>query len=104
MTTKEYMRCVTSIDGNWLGELAPTFFSVKKSHKTREEKRKEQKIENQIIELEIKQEKEEKELLELEELKKRTPRNIKLITPGRVDDDVNSTPKRINSQKRFIGF
>jgi len=30
MTTREYMRCVTSIDGNWLEELAPTFFSVKK--------------------------------------------------------------------------
>jgi len=97
MTTREYMRCVTSIDGNWLEELAPTFFSVKKSHKTREEKRKEQKIENIIIEKEIKEEKEEKEKIEMEELLKRTPK-IKLITPGR---DSIQTPKRVNSQKRL---
>jgi len=40
MTTKEYMQCVTSVDGNWLAELCPTFFSVKRSHVTREERRK----------------------------------------------------------------
>ncbi len=29
MTTKEYMQNVTSVNGEWLAELAPTFFSVK---------------------------------------------------------------------------
>ena len=28
-TTKEYMSCVTSVDGAWLAELGPMFFSVK---------------------------------------------------------------------------
>ena len=28
-TTKEYMSCVTSVDGSWLAELGPMFFSVK---------------------------------------------------------------------------
>jgi pre-mRNA-splicing factor ATP-dependent RNA helicase DHX38/PRP16 len=40
MTSREYMQCVSTIDGAWLADLAPTFFSVKKSHRTREEKRK----------------------------------------------------------------
>ena len=29
MTTKEYMQCVTAVDGEWLAELGPMFYSVK---------------------------------------------------------------------------
>lgn len=29
MTSKEYMQCVTAVDGNWLAELGPMFYSVK---------------------------------------------------------------------------
>ena len=32
MTTKEYMQCVTAVDGEWLAELGPMFFSVKESY------------------------------------------------------------------------
>ncbi|CAF3769162.1 unnamed protein product [Rotaria sp. Silwood1] len=35
MTTKEYMQCVTCVDGHWLAELGPMFFSLKDSLKTR---------------------------------------------------------------------
>lgn len=28
---KEYMQCVTAVDGTWLAELGPMFFSVKDS-------------------------------------------------------------------------
>ena len=28
-TTKEYMQCVTSVDGQWLAEMGPMFFSIK---------------------------------------------------------------------------
>lgn len=35
MTSKEYMSCVTAIEGEWLAELGPMFFSVKESYKTR---------------------------------------------------------------------
>jgi pre-mRNA-splicing factor ATP-dependent RNA helicase DHX38/PRP16 len=31
MTTKEYMMCVTAVDAEWLAELGPMFFSLKKS-------------------------------------------------------------------------
>ena len=39
MTTKEYMQCVTAVDGEWLAELGPMFFSVKESYKSRLAKR-----------------------------------------------------------------
>ena len=35
MTSKEYMQCVTSVDGYWLAELGPIFYTVKESLKTR---------------------------------------------------------------------
>ncbi|CAF3975233.1 unnamed protein product [Rotaria sordida] len=37
MTTKEYMQCVTCVDGHWLAEFGPMFFSLKDSLKTRSE-------------------------------------------------------------------
>ena len=35
LTTKEYMSCVTAVDGEWLAELGPMFFTVKESYQTR---------------------------------------------------------------------
>jgi pre-mRNA-splicing factor ATP-dependent RNA helicase DHX38/PRP16 len=35
MTSKEYMSCVTAVEGEWLAELGPMFFTVKESFKTR---------------------------------------------------------------------
>jgi len=32
---QEYMQCVTAVDGNWLAELGPMFYSVKDSTKSR---------------------------------------------------------------------
>lgn len=34
MTTKEYMSCVTAVDGQWLAELGPMFFTVKQSYQS----------------------------------------------------------------------
>ncbi|KAI9350480.1 P-loop containing nucleoside triphosphate hydrolase protein [Zopfochytrium polystomum] len=31
MTRKEYMQCVTAVDGQWLAELGPMFFSIKEA-------------------------------------------------------------------------
>ncbi|KAI4896471.1 hypothetical protein NFI96_032682, partial [Prochilodus magdalenae] len=36
MTTKEYMQCVTAVDGEWLAELGPMFYSVKHAGKSRQ--------------------------------------------------------------------
>ncbi|CAH2002801.1 unnamed protein product [Acanthoscelides obtectus] len=40
MTAREYMRCVTSVDGQWLAELGPMFFSLKESGKSGRAKKK----------------------------------------------------------------
>ena len=50
MTSKEYMQCVTSVDGYWLAELGPMFYTVKESLKTRHEKR--QVAKEKLIEME----------------------------------------------------
>ena len=33
---QEYMQCVTAVDGEWLAELGPMFYSIKDSGKTRQ--------------------------------------------------------------------
>ena len=37
MTSKEFMHVATAVDGEWLAELGPMFYSIKKSSKTRKE-------------------------------------------------------------------
>jgi len=36
MTKKEFMQCVTAVDGEWLAELGPMFYSIKETKKGRE--------------------------------------------------------------------
>ncbi|KAL8604996.1 Pre-mRNA-splicing factor ATP-dependent RNA helicase PRP16 [Nucella lapillus] len=54
MTSKEYMQCVTSVDGEWLAELGPMFYSIKDSNKTRQERRKQAEEEQVAMEEEMK--------------------------------------------------
>ncbi|CAI5710794.1 unnamed protein product [Hyaloperonospora brassicae] len=44
-TSKEYMQCATAVEGEWLAELGPMFFSVKESFKSRLLKRMKEKEE-----------------------------------------------------------
>ncbi|KAJ3663291.1 hypothetical protein Zmor_007594 [Zophobas morio] len=53
MTAREYMQCVTSVDGHWLAELGPMFFSLKETGKSGRAKKKQaaehlQEMENQM--------------------------------------------------------
>lgn len=50
MTVKEYMQCVTVVDGQWLAELGPMFFSLKDSSKSKVESRK--KYANELVAME----------------------------------------------------
>ena len=62
-TTKEYMSCVTAVEGEWLAELGPMFFSIKESYETTLKRRAQQKISQAEMEKEmaLKKYKEEKE-------------------------------------------
>ena len=59
MTVKEYMQCVTAVDGQWLAELGPMFFTVKESGTSKAESRKKYVNERVAMELQMKQAQEE---------------------------------------------
>ena len=65
MTSKEYMRTVTAVDGNWLPELGPMFFSVKETYAERIARKSKEKERAAAMEGEMK-EAEEKERKEKE--------------------------------------
>ncbi|KAK7593066.1 hypothetical protein V9T40_007818 [Parthenolecanium corni] len=86
MTAKEYMQCVTAVDGQWLAELGPMFFSIKESSKSDSIKKrkaqdhlKEMEHQMKVAEEEIKARKEEQEKREAQSYRK-----AEIITPGDV--------------------
>ncbi|XP_062584815.1 pre-mRNA-splicing factor ATP-dependent RNA helicase PRP16-like [Saccostrea cucullata] len=93
MTVKEYMQCVTAVDGHWLAELGPMFYSIKDSTKSRQERKKIAEQEMSAMEDEmkratdlIKARKEEQEKKDAAYVKRR-----EIATPGRSEP---STPRR----------
>nr|XP_027203438.1 pre-mRNA-splicing factor ATP-dependent RNA helicase PRP16-like [Dermatophagoides pteronyssinus] len=53
MTTKEYMQCVTAVEGQWLAELGPMFYSIKESTKSRFERKQQQRDHEKEMEQEM---------------------------------------------------
>ncbi|CAJ1936307.1 unnamed protein product [Cylindrotheca closterium] len=107
-TSKEFMSCVTAVDGEWLAELGPMFFSIKESFETTLRKRQEKKLEQATMEKEhaTKAANEERDsTAESKRLSKlRTSRNRSVVaTPGRKS---SSTPKRFapKSKGRRVGL
>lgn len=92
MTSKEYMQCVTAVDGYWLAELGPMFYTVKESTKTRLEKRKRAKEDLSAMEEEMAAASAQMKAREEEKLAKLTP-SVKthIATPGR---KTPATPRR----------
>ena len=52
-TTKEYMQCTTAVDGEWLAEMGPMFFSIKESYEQRLARRKRERQEQAQLEKEL---------------------------------------------------
>ena len=100
MTAKEYMQCVTSVDGYWLAELGPMFYSVKETGKSRSEGRKVALEHLKTMEREMKEAEEElKRRKEESEMEAEKERNRSVIaTPGRngghQTGDKKKTPHR----------
>lgn len=87
------MQCVTAVDGHWLAELGPMFFSVKETGRSGRAKRKQamehlQEMEGQMkmAQEEMKARKEEAEKKELAGHRKK-----EILTPGVMEP---ATPKR----------
>ncbi|CAG5128460.1 unnamed protein product [Candidula unifasciata] len=96
MTSKEYMQCVTAVDGHWLAELGPMFYSIKDASKSRQERKRQEVEEMQAMEDEMKR---AEELIKArKEQQGRTPmsvRSSKIVTPGQRDPGTPaSTPRR----------
>merc|ERR1719154_933044 len=93
MTSKEYMHTATAVDGYWLAELGPMFYSVKVKGAMTSETRKEALSHLHTMEAEMKvateRLKEMKEEKENERTRERKRQHI--VTPGSVG---SKTPKR----------
>ncbi|XP_068963235.1 pre-mRNA-splicing factor ATP-dependent RNA helicase PRP16-like isoform X1 [Petaurus breviceps papuanus] len=97
MTTKEYMQCVTAVDGEWLAELGPMFYSIKHAGKSRQENRRRAKEKASAMEEEMALA-EEQLRARRQEQEKRKPlgsvRSVKIYTPGRKEQGEPASPRR----------
>lgn len=100
------MQCVTSVDGAWLAELGPMFFSVKDSSKSKVESRKKYANELVAMETEMKEAQDK-----LEEMKKEkdsmfiSSRRTQIITPGRVKaEDVKQQSQTPTPYRKKFGL
>ncbi|XP_056318359.1 pre-mRNA-splicing factor ATP-dependent RNA helicase PRP16 [Danio aesculapii] len=97
MTTKEYMQCVTAVDGEWLAELGPMFYSIKHAGKSRQENRRRAKEEITNMEEEMSLAQEQIRARKEEQERKNnlgSIRAVKICTPGRKEEMTPMTPKR----------
>jgi pre-mRNA-splicing factor ATP-dependent RNA helicase DHX38/PRP16 len=96
MTSKEYMQCVTAVDGRWLAELGPMFFSVKETNRSRLENK--VKAKEKMLEMEEELTSASEELKQRKLASDRTVRSARsmIITPGKREPATpRRTPKRI---------
>ena len=96
-TSKEYMSCVTAVEGEWLAELGPMFFSIKESFESTLKKRQKQQLEAAAMEKQMadklqykKEEEEEKKkhrLTEKQQQKKKKKSNSNKSSSSTSDSD-----------------
>lgn len=96
MTAKEYMQSVTAVDGQWLAELGPMFYSIKESAKSRLEKRRlaQQNVDAMEEELEIAQEQIRQRKAESQNKEQVVKKRSAIYSPGQRDPGTPLTPRR----------
>nr|XP_003705537.1 PREDICTED: pre-mRNA-splicing factor ATP-dependent RNA helicase PRP16 [Megachile rotundata]XP_012145903.1 PREDICTED: pre-mRNA-splicing factor ATP-dependent RNA helicase PRP16 [Megachile rotundata]XP_012145904.1 PREDICTED: pre-mRNA-splicing factor ATP-dependent RNA helicase PRP16 [Megachile rotundata]XP_012145905.1 PREDICTED: pre-mRNA-splicing factor ATP-dependent RNA helicase PRP16 [Megachile rotundata]XP_012145906.1 PREDICTED: pre-mRNA-splicing factor ATP-dependent RNA helicase PRP16 [Megach len=84
MTAKEYMQCVTAVDGHWLAELGPMFFSVKETGRSGRAKRRQAMQHLHEMEGQMKEAEEEMKARAQEQLEREQAsiRKQEILTPG----------------------
>ena len=108
-TTKEYMSCVTAVEGEWLAELGPMFFSVKESFESTLNRRQRERTDAAAMEREMKKKEEEdlekdSDRLALARAKlsaSSSRRGTAVATPGRL---ANATPKFMPKKRGRMGL
>mmetsp|Transcript_46962 Transcript_46962/g.93003 ORF Transcript_46962/g.93003 Transcript_46962/m.93003 type:complete len:101 (+) Transcript_46962:2-304(+) len=100
------MSCVTAVEGEWLAELGPMFFSIKESFETTLRKRQELKEAKKMMELELeakaKKEKEEQQEKGGTESALASRRRYAVATPGR--QTTGATPRFKPKSGRRVGL
>nr|XP_039250693.1 pre-mRNA-splicing factor ATP-dependent RNA helicase PRP16-like [Styela clava] len=97
MTSKEYMQCVTSVEGEWLAELGPMFYSVKETAASRKERKRaaRDKMSEMEEELYLANEQVKNRKQEEDEQIQKTSKRLVIATPGRKDGGATpATPRR----------
>jgi pre-mRNA-splicing factor ATP-dependent RNA helicase DHX38/PRP16 len=102
-TTKEYMSCVTAVEGEWLAEAGPMFFSVKESFEQTLLRRQKDRQEQAAMEEEMKQKEQKDEEEEQERQSSVAPRRQQAVaTPGR--RGANATPRFMPKKRGRLGM
>jgi pre-mRNA-splicing factor ATP-dependent RNA helicase DHX38/PRP16 len=111
-TTKEYMSCVSAVEGEWLAELGPMFFSVKESYESSLKRRQRERLNALAMDKEMDKKKKDEETSTQKRkeaeakikasLGSSTRRGTAVATPGRLS--YSSTPKFMPKKKGRIGF
>ncbi|KAL7483408.1 hypothetical protein ACHAW6_009063 [Cyclotella cf. meneghiniana] len=108
-TTKEYMSCVTAVEGEWLAELGPMFFSIKESYESALKRRQRERsdaaaMEKEMLKKKMEEEKErerEKQRASESRSSSSSVRRSAVATPGRL---ASATPKFMPKKKGRVGF
>ncbi|KAL7551372.1 hypothetical protein ACHAWF_014571 [Thalassiosira exigua] len=108
-TTKEYMSCVTAVEGEWLAELGPMFFSIKESYESALKRRQRERADAAEMEREMRKKEVEEEERQKQEKEKSVARSSSassmrrsvVATPGR---PANATPKFMRKKRGRVGF
>lgn len=93
MTTKEYMSCVTAVEGEWLAEMGPMFFTVKESYKTRLEQRRKEQLQQLTMENQMKQHVTAVQTQHEEKAESSSRPRVKMLTPGVFSRDRTAAKK-----------
>ena len=108
-TSKEYMSCVTAVEGEWLAELGPMFFSIKESFETTLKRRHAERLEKAAMKREMDEKDDESKrktgLSRLAEVAAKSngtsSRGSIMATPGRL---ANGTPKFMPKKRGRLGL
>lgn len=109
-TSKEYMSCVTAVDGEWLAELGPMFFSIKESYESSLQRRQRERADAAKMEKEMQkkehEEEKQRERKKMEsEIRSGSSSSLRhssaIATPGRL---ANGTHKFMRKKQGRIGF
>ncbi|CAO1411037.1 unnamed protein product [Diamesa hyperborea] len=97
MTAKEYMQCATAVDGYWLAELGPMFFSVKETGRSGRDKKKQavEHLHEMESQMKVAQEEIEQEKKMQAEMEEALQAKQEILTPGSSSSTPRRTPARI---------